>query len=69
MAKATLRIRRCEGNKEAWCLIALRDDGTEIYSYGGYTTAMSLDALLKYSRGLLPTPDDLVQIIYYGEEA
>lgn len=39
------RIRHCEGNKAAWCLIALDDDGTEIDSYGGYTTSYSLDSL------------------------
>ena len=62
----THRIRRCEGNRDAWCLIALRDDGTEIDSFGGYTTAMTIDGLLKGSGGLLPSPDDTVQIIYYS---
>ena len=65
----THRIRRCNGNRAAWCLIALRDDGSEIESFGGYTTALSIDDLLKHSRGLLPGPDDVVQIVYYAEEA
>lgn len=65
--KYTHRIRRCEGNKKAWTLIALRDDGTEMTSNGGFTTAMTIDALLQHSRGLLPNPDDVVQIVYYGE--
>lgn len=64
--KATHRIRRCDGNKNAWCLVALRDDGTEIDSFGGYTTAMTIDDLLKHSRGLLPSPEDLVEIHYYA---
>jgi hypothetical protein len=50
-------------------LIALRDDGTEIDSFGGYTTAMTIDGLLKGSGGLLPSPDDTVQIIYYSAES
>lgn len=65
--KYTHRIRHCEGNRAAWLLVALRDDGSEIDTFGGYTTAMSIDALLKGSRGLLPGPDDVVQIIYYAE--
>jgi hypothetical protein len=66
--KYTHRIRRCKGNHAAWLLVALRDDGSEIDTFGGYTTAMSIDALLKHSRGLLPGPDDVVQIIYLAEE-
>lgn len=65
----THRIRRCEGNKAAWCLVALRDDGSELTSYGGFTTSFSIDALLQHSRGLLPTADDVVQIIYYSPDA
>lgn len=67
MTRYTHRIRRCKGNREAWCLVALRDDGTEIDSYGGYTTSRSLDALLRHSGGLLPSPGDVVQIVYYDE--
>jgi hypothetical protein len=64
----THRIRHCEGNRKAWCLVVLRDDGSEMRSYGGYTTAMTIDDLLRYSRSLLPDPDDVVQIIYYNSE-
>ena len=63
----THRIRRCEGNKKAWLLIALNERGEEIDSYHAYTTAMTLDALLKHSRGLLPGQDDVVQIVYYAD--
>lgn len=61
----THRIRRCDGNKQAWCLIALRDDGAERDAYGSYITAMTLDALLRRAHDeLLPSPDSVVQIIY-----
>ncbi len=60
----THRIRRCKGNRQAWCLIALREDGSEIESYEGFVTNESLDNLLKYAKGLLPTPADVVQIVY-----
>lgn len=66
MTKYTHRIRRCAGNKAVWCLIALRDDGTEIDVC--YHTAMSIDTLLQHAGGLLPGPDDIVQIVYYGDE-
>lgn len=68
MGKFTHRIRRCNGNKAAWMLVALRDDGSEIDSYGGYTTALSIDALLKYAGGLLPQPGDLIELVYYAPE-
>lgn len=68
MTAYTHRIRRCHGNRNAWCLVALRDDGTEIESHGGYTTSMSLDGLLRHAGGLLPSDDDVVQIVYYAEE-
>lgn len=42
----TLRIRRCNGNKAAWLLVRLKD-GVEYDSFGTYTTAMSIDGLLK----------------------
>jgi hypothetical protein len=57
------RIRHCEGAKDAWCLIALRDDGTEIDSYGGYTTSYSLDLLLKHAGHLKPMPGDRVELV------
>lgn len=65
-AKYTHRIRRCEGNKAAWLLVALDDSGNERTSYGTYTTAMTIDDLLRFSRGLLPDAEDVVQIIYYA---
>jgi hypothetical protein len=40
------RVRRCTGNRAMYCLIALRDDGTEIDSYGGWTTG-PLETLLR----------------------
>jgi hypothetical protein len=63
----THRIRRCEGNRSAWCLILLRKDGTEVDSCGGYTTAMSIGQLFASSLGLRLTPDDVVQICYSKE--
>ena len=68
MPAYTHRIRRCEGDRTAWCLIALRDDGTEIDIYGCYTTAMSLDDLLRRAGDLLPASDDVVQIVYHTPE-
>lgn len=67
--KPTHRIRRCHGNRDAWCLIALRDDGSEMTSYGGYTTALSLDELLRRAGGLLPQAGDLVELVYYAPAA
>lgn len=69
MTAYTHRIRRCEGNKQAWCLVALRDDGSELTSYGGFCTAMTIDDLLRSSRGLLPSTDDVVQIVYCAENS
>lgn len=68
MSRYTHRIRRCHGNREAWCLVALRDDGTELDSYGGSVTALSLDNLLRRAGGLLPSPADTVQICYYADD-
>lgn len=62
MTGYTHRVRRCKGNQAAWALVALNDRGDEIE--GAITTAMSLDALLQHSKGLLPEADDVVQIIY-----
>lgn len=66
-APYTHRIRRCRGNRRAWCLVALRDDGTEIDMPGCYVTSLTIDHLLQYAGGLLPSPDDVVQIVYYDE--
>jgi len=57
------RIRRCHGNAAAWCLIALRADGTEIDSFGGYTTSTRLDLLLKHAGHLTPQPGDTVEFV------
>lgn len=38
----------------AWLLVALRDDGKEMLAHGSFTTAMTLDGLLKHAKGLLP---------------
>lgn len=69
MTGATHRIRRCAGNRKAWCLVALRDDGTELDTFGGFTTAMTIDDLLRRSGGLLPGPGDLIELVYYADEA
>lgn len=69
MTGYTHRIRRCRGNRNAWALVALRDDGSEMESYGGSITALSIDDLLRRSRGLLPSPEDVVQIVYYSEDS
>jgi hypothetical protein len=42
-----LRIRRCNGNRDAWCLVTIQQNGEEADSFGSYTTAMSIDGLLK----------------------
>lgn len=65
MTSYTHKIRRCKGNKDMWCLIALRDDGSEMDAYGGYLTAPTIDGLLRRSNGLLPDSEDVVQIVYY----
>ena len=64
----THRIRHCDGNKKAWLLVALDDKGEEMTSYGSYTTAMTIDELLKDARGVLPGHYDVVQIIYYADK-
>jgi len=67
-ARYTHRIRRCDGNRDAWLLVALDDAGNEMQSHGSYTTALSIDALLRHSKGLLPQPGDVVEIVYYAPE-
>ena len=57
------RIRHCEGNQEAWLLIALRDDGSERDSFGSYTTSYSIDVLLKHAGHLTPQPGDHVELV------
>lgn len=63
----TYRIRRVLTRRStAWCLVPLRDDGTEISDHR--MTAKTIDDLLDHSKGLLPMPEDHVQIVYYYEE-
>lgn len=61
--KPKYRIRRCEGNRDAWMLVALRDDGTEIDSFGGWTTSYSVDSLLKHAGHPTPKPGEIVELI------
>jgi hypothetical protein len=62
--KRRFRIRPCGGNKSAWCLTLLRADGTEIDSNGGWTTAFSVDALLRTPHEYLrPQPGDSVELV------
>jgi hypothetical protein len=63
----THRIRRCNGNRDAWMLVALDDKGAEMQGRGYWTTAMSIDTLLRDCGGLLPQPGDVVEIVYYSE--
>lgn len=58
-----LRIRRCNGNRTAWCLVALRPDGTEIESYGAYLTSYSINALVTHAAHLTPQPGEVVELI------
>lgn len=67
--KYTHRIRRCNGNKDAWLLVALDDNGNEKESYGSYKTGLTIDSLLQMSGGLLPTDEDVVQIVYFTKES
>ena len=67
MTTYTHRIRRCRGNRDAWALVALTSEGEEAPDFGGIETATTIDALLRHSRGLLPSPEDVVQIVYYEE--
>jgi hypothetical protein len=57
------RIRRYSGNKQAWLLVVLRADGAEAETFGSYTTALSIDALLKHAGHLSPRPCDRVELI------
>ncbi|MEJ0068297.1 MAG: hypothetical protein WDO24_05720 [Pseudomonadota bacterium] len=57
------RIRRCNGNKRTWLICRLRADGTELESYGGFTTAYSVDQLLEHAGHLTPKPGDQVELV------
>lgn len=64
--KPKYRIRRCNGNRDAWMIARLREDGTEIESYGGWTTSYSIDSLLKGTPGndhLVPKPGEGVELV------
>lgn len=63
------RIRPCDGSKNCWCLVALKADGSESQSYGSYTTAYSLDALLKRAGHLTPRPGDHVEFVSMVSDA
>jgi len=39
------RIRRCNGNRKAWILLQICEDGTECKVSGTYWTSMDLDGL------------------------
>lgn len=67
-SKPKYRIRHCDGNREAWMIVALRPDGTEIDSFGGWTTSYSVDTLLRgfgltNSGHLSPKPGELIELI------
>ena len=49
----THRIRRCKGNRDAFALVTLRLDGSEIETYAEHATALSLDGLLRRNREYL----------------
>ena len=58
-----LRIRRCQGNRSAWCLVRVNADGVEADSFGSYTTSYSLDALIAHAGHLAPRAGDKVELI------
>lgn len=57
------RIWPCGGSASCWCLIELRNDGSEIDSNGAYTTSYSLDNLLKRAGYLQPQLGDSVELV------
>ena len=60
--KRSYRIRHCDGNRSAWLLNALQEDGSEAQSYGSYTTSHSLDTLLDHPRNLHPLVGETVYV-------
>ena len=58
----TYRIRRCTGNQDAFFLVPLRDDGSEIEMFLSGSTAFSLDALIERNRETLAGPDTRVEL-------
>lgn len=58
------RIRHCDGNRAAWMLVCLRPDGSEVDSFGGYRTAMSIDALINSTHETPRLdPGDVVELV------
>ena len=57
------RIRRCRGNPDAWCLVAIGRDGQESDAFGSYVTDLSLDSLLANAGHLKPLPGDHVELV------
>lgn len=49
MKNAKYRIRRCNGNRRAWIMLTLRNDGTELDVAFSYWTSMTIDGL--FARG------------------
>lgn len=66
MAGARFRIRRCNGNREAWILVTIRDDGKESDVYGSFITALSIDGLFLNPRGkhLRPPPGQPIELLW-----
>lgn len=61
----TYRIRRCNGNHDAWLLARVNADGTDADSYGSFVTSYSIDGLLDHPRGkhLRPEPGGAIELI------
>ncbi len=58
------RIRRCNGNPDAWCLVRLNVDGTESHSYGSIETAGSLGALFSRITAIVrPEEGDRLELV------
>jgi len=47
------RIRRCNGNRDCWMIVFLRDDQTEIEVYTSGCTSYSIDRLLAANVNLI----------------
>lgn len=62
MTAYTHRIRRCRGNRDAFLLVAINDNGGEDMTHGAYRTALSIDHLLRHAGGLRPEAGDVVEI-------
>ena len=62
-AMSTFRLRRCNGNKDAWMIVLMRDDGQEseliVCSVTGMTPGDTLNTALRTE---LFQPGDTLQI-------